>query len=268
MNKMAKRKSTYAQIIETIFFRYYKQGSKDFSFHRDEIIQVAAELGLKRPKNIGDVPYTFRYRKPLPQRILETAPEKKEWIIRGGGISLYKFVLVKELKIAPNENLSETKIPDATPGIISKYAIDDEQAVLAKIRYNRLIDIFTGLTCYSLQSHLRTTVKDVGQVESDEVYLGIDKKGVHYIILVQAKGGKERLGRVQIEQDLLIGKAKFPGLICKAIGAQFMKHGSIALFEFEPVGVDIRIETERHYRLVSPDELTPEELEIYKTRLN
>ena len=58
--------------------------------------------------------------------------------------------------------------------------MNDEQALLAKIRYNRLIDIFTGITCYSLQNHLRTTVPNIGQVEIDEIYIGIDKR-VHII---------------------------------------------------------------------------------------
>jgi len=38
------------------------------------------------------------------------------------------------------------------------YALGDEQALLAKLRYNRLLDIFTGVVCYSLQNHLRTNV--------------------------------------------------------------------------------------------------------------
>jgi hypothetical protein len=53
----------------------------------------------------------------------------------------------------------------------------DEQALLARLRYNRLIDVFTGVTCYSLQSHLRTTVQDIGQIETDEIYVGIDRRG-------------------------------------------------------------------------------------------
>jgi len=78
--------------------------------------------------------------------------------------------------LAPNPNLAETKVPDATPGIVAKYAFNDEQALLARLRYNRLVDIFTGVTCYSLQSHLRTTVPSMGQVETDEIYVGLDKK--------------------------------------------------------------------------------------------
>jgi hypothetical protein len=139
---------------------------------------------------------------------------------------------------------------------------------LAKVRYNRLIDIFTGLTCYSLQNHLRTTVPEIGQVETDEIYIGIDKKGVHYILPVQAKGGSDKLGVVQIEQDFAVGAAKFPKLICKPIAAQFLDNGTIALFEFELIEDEIKIIAEKHYRLVRQDELSVEEIEIYKTRIN
>jgi hypothetical protein len=73
--------------------------------------------------------------------------------------------------------LAETKVPDGTPGIVAKYALSDEQALLALVRYNRLIDIFLGIVCYSLQNHLRTAVPTIGQVETDELYVGLSKKG-------------------------------------------------------------------------------------------
>ncbi len=67
------------------------------------------------------------------------------------------------------------KIPDATPEIVSAYALSDEQALLAKVRYNRLLDIFLGVATYSLQNHLRTTVTGLGQAEIDEIYVAIDR---------------------------------------------------------------------------------------------
>ncbi len=108
----------------------------------------------------------FRYRTALPSSILAEAPAGETWIIRPAGRSRYQFVLVADRPLIPNPNLAVTKIPDATPGIIAKYAFNDEQAVLARIRYNRLIDIFLGIACYSLQNHLRTTVPGMGQVET------------------------------------------------------------------------------------------------------
>jgi hypothetical protein len=60
--------------------------------------------------------------------------------------------------------------------------------------------------------------------------------------------------------------AKFPGLICRPIAAQFMGEDLIALFEFEISTGDIRISSERHYRLVSPDDVTRDDLIIYRNR--
>lgn len=171
----------------------------------------------------------------------------------------------------PNPTWAETKVPDATPGIIAKYAFTDEQALLAKLRYNRLIDIFTGVTCYSLQNHLRTTVRGIGQVETDEVYVGVDKRGVHYVFPVQGKRRGDRLSVVQIWQDIELCREKFADVICRSVGAQFMADDLIAMFEFERRNgaedeLDISIVSEKHYHLVPPEAVTPEELFAYRTR--
>lgn len=255
----------YSQLIESIFVSKYRKGSMEIPFTRLEIEEAAAKLRISLPKNLGDILYSFRYRVSLPKSIIETATDGFEWIIRPAGRGLYKFALVKKFAIAPNENLVITKIPDATPGIISKYALNDEQALLAIVRFNRLIDIFTGLTCYSLQSHLRTTVPNMGQVETDEVYIGLDKRGAHYVLPVQAKGKSDKLGMVQIEQDFALCEAKFPKLTCKSIAAQFMPSG-IALFELELTKEGVKIAHEKHYSLVRSSELSDEEIESYKQR--
>lgn len=257
----------YSQIIEAIFFKVYKSGIKEIPFNRNDIVNTALQLQIQLPKNIGDLLYSFRYRTSLPESIVKKAPDGFEWIIRPAGRALYKIVLTRQTYFHPTEHLSETKIPDATPGIIIRYAMTDEQALLAVMRFNRLVDIFIGLTCYSLQSHLRTTVPEMGQVETDEIYIGIDKRGVHYVLPVQAKGGNDKLGVVQIEQDFAIGAAKFPALICKPIAAQFMVNGTIALFEFELSDQGIAIASEKHYKLVKSTELSSEELERYKIRI-
>ncbi len=160
-----------------------------------------------------------------------------------------------------------TKIPDATPEIISASSLSDEQALLAKVRYNRLIDVFLGLTAYSLQNHLRTTVKGMGQIEIDEVYVGIDKHGCQYIIPVQAKGGSDQLSTVQAKQDIACCAEKFPELVCRAISAQFMDDSHIALFELclDDAG-SVRTVEERHYKLVPADQISAADRESYRRR--
>lgn len=263
---MVRQKNRYHQIIEAIFSKAYKKGDTEIPFERSQIIRVADELGIKVPKNLGDVLYSYRYRNVLPDSIVKKAPAGFEWIIRPAGRARYKFVLTTKAAIFPSDILVETKILDATPGVINKYALSDEQALLAKLRYNRLIDIFTGLTCYSLQNHLRTAVAGVGQVETDEIYIGIDKRGVHYILPVQAKGKRDKMGTVQIEQDFAVCSAKFPDLICRPVAALSVDEDLIAMFELEQADDGIRVSSEKHYRLVRPEDLSSEELAAYRRR--
>lgn len=134
-DKQRKRDSStnrYARIIERIFFSHYRAGAEQFIFSREEIVRVAKELGIKLPKNLGDVIYSFRYRTALPAIVREKAPPGKEWIIRPAGRAKYRFVSTAISTIIPSQNLAETKVPDATPGIIAMYALSDEQALLAK----------------------------------------------------------------------------------------------------------------------------------------
>lgn len=256
--------SAYDRIISRIFEQKFT-GSRHFEFERDDIERAAAELGISRPKNLGDVIYTYRFRRPLPQLIRDAAPPGHVWIIRLAGTAKYSFAAVETAEIVPNSFIGEIKIPDGTPGVISKYSLSDEQALLAKVRYNRLLDIFTGVTTYSLQSHLRTQLVEIGQVETDELYVGVDKHGAHYVFPVQAKGGNDKLGIVQIEQDYALCRVKFPELICRPIGAQFIESDLIALFEFDGGPRGVSMIEERHYRLVPAGDLTSEDLEQYRS---
>ncbi len=256
----------YAKIIERIFLTHYQEGAREIPFEREDLVYIAAELQIRLPKNLGDVIYRFRYRAALPEAIQARTSEGEAWIIRPAGRSQYRFVAVTDRPITPTAMMAETKVPDATPGVIAKYASADEQGLLAKMRYNRLIDIFTGITCYSLQNHLRTTVPGIGQVETDEVYVGLDRRGVHYIFPVQAKGGKDKINIVQIEQDAALCAHKFPSLICRPIAAQFMRDDLIVLFDFEEGENGLALSSEKHYRLVPPEEITEVDLEAYRTR--
>ncbi len=268
----AGKEERYVSIIRKIFEDNYRPGAVRVPFVRKEIETAAKALRLARPGNLGDVPYAFRMRRPLPDEVMACAPKGEEWVIRLAGRGKYAFEPVKQAWFFPDFSLDVTKIPNATPAITSRYALTDEQAVLAMLRYNRLVDIFSGVTCYSLQSHLRTTVAGMGQIETDEVYLGVDVRGAHYLLPLQAKGGSDNLGVVQIEQDFALArKPKFKGLIPRCMGAQFVDDGEptprIALLEFEEDSSgEIVLSREKHYRLVSGAEVSVSDLEAYGKR--
>lgn len=256
----------YAKIITKIFESKFRKGLTEVGFERADIERVAKQLRVQLPKNLGDLIYSFRHRADLPESITRHETGGKKWVIKSTGRSNYAFVLTAAAKFTPSESHAETKVPDSTPGLISMYAKSDEQALLAKLRYNRLLDIFAGVACYSLQSHLRTTVRGLGQVETDELYVGVDRRGAHFVFPVQAKGGRDKIGSVQIEQDIAMCREKFADLVCRSVAAQFVDDDLIALLEFEPSSEGVRMVREMHYRLVPPDQLTEADLRAYRLR--
>jgi len=254
----------YDQLIEEVFFQNYKQGANEIDFDRDELEPIAKKLKFKLPKNLGDIVYSYRYRNKLPESITDLLDVGEEWIIRPIGKGKYRFAKSAIHRITPNPRLSNIKILDSTPEIIKRYALNDEQALLAILRYNRLVDTFLGITCYPLQSHLRTTIPDMGQVETDEIYIGVNKQGTQFVIPVQAKGKSDELGIVQIEQDFRICDTKFTSLLSRPIAAQFMADDLIAVFEFERIDGDVTIKDEKHYKIVPNEELTDNEITSYR----
>jgi len=263
--KKSGENTIYGSIIFEIFRKHYKEGVKEFNFGRDELERIAKKYGLV-VKNLGDLLYSFRFRQSLPERIKSTASAGTEWVIELAGTAKYRFVQKKINRILPQGGLVPIKIPDSTPEIVGMYALSDEQALLAKVRYNRLVDIFLGLTAYSLQNHLRTTVKGTGQIEVDELYVGVNKTGAHFVVPVQAKGGKDKIGAVQTQQDVLCCEEKFPDMVVRPISVQFMEDNVIAMFEltFSKRTGEFGLVDEKHYKLVQASDLSKEDLIKYK----
>ena len=287
-SEKAKRRKgeDYKNIILDVFKRHYKPGLTRFTFTRTELVTAAEKAGVKlnrdddeesTTKNIGDVVYTFRFRRQFPKEILATASSGKMWIITGKGDALYEFRLITTPVLQADPALFKSKIHDATPEIVRRFALNDEQAVLARIRYNRLIDLFCHCVAFSLQNHLRTKVKGIGQIEIDELYVGANRQGEHFIIPVQVKRLKDKLGVSQLLQDLEYCKLKHPALTARAIGAQMIKtnmgeekYDLLAVFEFEceDTGDDVIISkrAERHFLLLPFKEISDADFELAKKR--
>ena len=263
--------SKYSRIIEWVFMKSYKRNAKVVPFSRDDLITAHDALDLPRTKNIGDIPYSFRFRKDLPVSITKKTPSGAEWIILGVGHANYEFRLAAPGKISPSANRERIPVLDATPEIVRQYAPGtDEQALLTRARYNRLIDLFLGLTCYSIQNHLRTTVVDTGQIEVDEIYLGVNKRGTHFVIPCQAKSLGDFFGIVQVMQDILLCRQKYPDAICRPIALQFQGENDVAILELS-ISKDgdllrLNVIDEKHYRLSVRSEVSSEDIQRLRDR--
>ena len=257
----------YAKIIEWIFQKNYQPGKVYIHFNREELVHASEALGFERIKNLGDIPYSFRFRRDLPPSIKNTAPKGADWIIVGAGVGEYQFRLALPGKIQPTPHIKPVKIPDATPEIVRHYAPGtDEQALLTRARYNRLVDIFTGITCYSIQNHLRTTASGIGQVEVDEIYVGINKRGTHFVLPCQAKSPGDKFGIVQVMQDIALCRERYPSAICKPIALQFTDENGVAILELgvreKDETLKLNIVEEKHYELVPRSQIADTELRM------
>lgn len=245
----------YDRVIIHLFTRLINDQGADVDrlpFSKDDLVRSIVELELEI-RNVPDVTYTYRVgRSDLPDEILAYG----NWAIEGAGKSKYAFVRLKRSPyVTVPTDFEITAILDATPLIVLRYQKSDEQALLAQVRYNRLIDIFTGLTAYHLQSHFRTTVEELGQVEIDDLYIGVDTDGNGYVLPVEAKSEspKDRLGVIQITQMVKFARQNFEGLPIRPIGIKAMPaDGSLMFFEFTVEEDPDQVETRRikRYRLV------------------
>ncbi len=263
--------SKYSQVMSWVFKRRHKRGARCVAFSREDLVEAHDHLKLARTKNIGDIPYSFRFRKELPATITNTAPAGTEWVIIGAGQANYEFRLASPGKIAPSTNRERIPVLDATPEIVRQYSPGtDEQALLTRARYNRLVDMFLGLTCYSIQNHLRTTVTDVGQIEVDEIYLGVNKRGAHFVIPCQAKSPGDRFGIVQVMQDILLCQEKFPSAICRPVALQFQGINEVAILELaiskEADMLRLNVVDEKHYKLSLSSDISPEQIRTLRDR--
>jgi hypothetical protein len=248
----------YDRVIIEMFRRVYKSNMDLLPFTKDELVQACQELDIVI-NNVPDIPYHYRTgRSDLPDEILNTG----NWVIEGAGKGKYAFVRLKRTPyIHVPDDLYVTEIPEATPDIVLKYGGADEQAILTKIRYNRLVDTFLSLTAYHLQGHVRSSVQDIGQVEVDDLYVGVDTDGRWYVIPIEAKsvGLKERLGVIQIRQMILFARQHYGDLILRPIGIKPLDDGSYVFLELDDEAELEAISVKRYarYRLVRDDTWNP-----------
>lgn len=283
---MARRKdpmspeNRYLQIMRRLFEEKYS-GEEGFEWNRQDIKRIASDLGIEAPKNLGDNVYSIRHgRQDLPPEIKSLAPQGRTWLLLPNGKSDYRFVLAERSFLELDYSKLSIKIPDSTPQIVARYAKDDEQAVLARIRYCRLVDIFMRLASFQLQSHMRTTVSHFkgAQTELDEIYVGVDANGTQFVIPIQAKGEHERIGVVQVITDHYACTEKFPQMIARTVLAKtvrteesegFGKIFTIALIEASvDESYNVRKVREEHFKLVAASHISDKDLLDYRLRFS
>lgn len=223
--------SEYDRVILELFQRHHRAGAERLSFTKDELVEICNKHGIT-VRNIPDIVYTYRSRRSLPKPILDTG----HWAIEPAGRGAYAFRLLRESAHfeIPFVDYAPVDIYNAIPEVVEGMLRRDEQSLLTVILYNRLVDIFTGLTCFHIQSHYRSFVTGMGEVELDALYVGVNKTGALFVLPVEAKSQAETemIGRVQVSQMARLVRQDFSALRRRIIAVKALEDATIGMVEF------------------------------------
>lgn len=207
-----------------------------YPFEKDRLAAHIQELGMGT-RNIPDVLYSFRVgRQPLPRQIRQEG----NWLIDADGKGEYAFVRIHRSPYFDlPDNLQSQIVQDETSELFLRHTISDqdssdEQSVLVRARQNDLVADFLGLDeCQHLQSHVRKFIRDRGQIELDELYVG-RADGQEFIVPLEAKNAEEgeQLGLFQTLSLIRFAKQEYPQLTPAPLGMKVQSRQSLVLCQF------------------------------------
>jgi len=242
----------YVPILLDIFRKKYQPRIKTIEFSLDDIRKSAEKLGIIT-RNPADVVYRMRSRTILPKEILSRGFA----IIRQIGRGKYRLerAVSTLIECEPGEI---TEALDLTPLPVRRFfpeniAEIDEQGLLSIIHYCQLLKHFTGLTVYRLRSHVRKSVKGIGQAELDELDVGVALREdeVPVILPIEAKASDEPVNRVQIAAQVAFAQHYFEGHEVRPIAVKVDYDSVLHFLEFnatiEPA--DLRVLKSARYKL-------------------
>lgn len=223
----------YVPILNHVFAKYYKEGDTNVRFSLDDVRQAAEDLKIV-VRNPGDVIYRMRSRTELPKAITD----KGFYILRQVKRGVYQFeVGTSTLVPIPVgeiiDAIDQTPLPvrRLLPENLSEI---DEQGLLTIIHYCNLVSHFTGLQVFRLKSHVRKGVKLVGQVEVDEVDVGISLNiaDTPIIFPIEAKASPDALNWTQIAAQVTFAMQYFPDHVIRPIAVKVDYDSLIHILEF------------------------------------
>lgn len=249
------RSKVYGPVVLGIFRRKYVAGSVNpIEFTLDEVRAELLAQGLEA-KNAPDVIYRMRGRTALPEEIQSTGYRMIENRNRGA----YAFVATLKTLVDFPELSDVVPIPDQTPVevrrlLYGKFVNVDEQALLSVLRYNDMFSRFLGFRVYHLKSHVRQSVRGVGQAEVDDVHVAVERgyNEALTIVPVEAKAQHDPVVRSQVMTLAKYAEHVFPGHPIRPLTVKLLDTGEVLFMEFNVTKVpdDLRIVRHAFYRLV------------------
>lgn len=229
---MGKYADTLVQVFENKLEDGYST-DEEIPFSRADIETAMDEIDIT-VRNVPDIPYAYRSRRSLPERIQQHGYNAVVLDDQGSADAVYLFTKEEQLIHVPEEVDRElTTSKDELPDPVEEYIGKDEQGVLTQVRYTNLLDDFTGFECYHLQSHMRMRVRN-REAELDDLYIGVDHNEERHALAVEAKGKGETLNKNQLIRNTrgIEQKSDYPDSV-KTLAVKLDEDGFFYIFEFD-----------------------------------
>jgi hypothetical protein len=240
----------YQTLVTAVFMMGYRKGSRTVPFRYRELSRIANALGITQPQAPAELISSILGSHPLPEAILATEPEGEEWIVRPRGRAKAEFALVSSSRIFPNPERYRMEIVDSAPPSAASDSFTTH-VLMSKIRHNRLLDTFLGVSACSLRRALKQKAKHPFPGEIDDLCLGVDPFGSRYLIPVQMTRVGDPVSTVVTKRNIARCGKEFPHLACRPVSVQFTDASGIAMFELQLDGTGaVKLADERHYELV------------------
>ncbi|MEP4699615.1 MAG: hypothetical protein ABJZ79_00570, partial [Parasphingorhabdus sp.] len=209
-----------------------------------------ADLHLELPTTLGDISYSYRNRKPLPEVISRTAPDGYEWKMELVGRSAYAFLLRRIMHLEADPDAIVSKALDQTPGALLDLVPTQSGKADLVLRSGDLLAQFLSLDLEHVHSQLRTTLGGNGQIEISALFAECGKDEITTVVPVHIQTEKGSLQANKILRNLSYASIQFPNTPCRAVVVQVLDHNVLALFEIEKEFDELRIVQEHHVRLI------------------
>lgn len=205
---------------------------EDLVNHGDELRRLGITPRDAAVKNVPDIIYTYRARADLPAEILAHG----NYAIVGRGKGRYAFYKIpRPNRVTPPAKRTTVPVSDVIPKWARNFMTDDEQGMLTAIASNGLVARHLRLKrAFRLQSHLRCSVVDYGQVEIDELYVGEDDSTNHVVVAVEAKDRSDHdlLNIAQLYGCAQALLERYPDHQLKLLGVKPVGDSSVVMCEF------------------------------------
>ena len=146
-------------------------------------------------------------------------------------------------------------ILDNTPTVVGQLARDERELLLARLRFNRLLDNFLGISTFPVHLLFDSPFYDSIGPEVEELHFGIAPFGDKCMVIVLSErwNGSPAISKLRASSEVPFKYSH--NMRVHFILAHQTGGNCLALIELDLSSQRSKVKAEKHYEFIKPDEL-------------